>query len=78
MAHALWDDPANNTVSGVYAGSMTQTAESAVWTWDARPYPASPARSDVRADAVNWRFGHWPSGRLGAVSLGSLGSGLIS
>ena len=48
------------------------TAETAAWTWDARPYPAFPARSDVWTDADNWRLGHWLNGRLGAVSLGSL------
>jgi hypothetical protein len=71
-ALAWWDDPANNPASGVYAGRMIETAESAVWTWDARPYPAFPALSDVWADGENWRLGHWLSGRLGAVSLGAL------
>ena len=51
---------------------MITTAETAAWTWDARPYPAFPARSDVWTDADNWRLGHWLNGRLGSVSLGSL------
>ena len=51
---------------------MIATAETAAWTWDARPYPAFPARSDVWTDADNWRLGHWLNGRLGSVSLGSL------
>jgi len=71
-ALGYWAEPANNPVSGVYAGRMIATAETAAWTWDARPYPAFPARSDVWTDADNWRLGHWLNGRLGSVSLGSL------
>ena len=39
-----WAEPANNPMSGVYSGRMIATAETAAWTWDARPYPAFPAR----------------------------------
>jgi hypothetical protein len=67
-----WAEPANNPTSSVYSGRMITAAETAAWTWDARPYPAFPARSDVWTDADNWRLGHWLSGRLGSVSLGSL------
>ena len=67
-----WAEPANNPTSSVYSGRMITTAETAAWTWDARPYPAFPARSDVWTDADNWRLGHWLNGRLGSVSLGSL------
>ena len=55
-------------------GRMIATAETAAWTWDARPYPAFPARSDVWTDADNWRLGHWLNGRLGSVSLGEPGA----
>ena len=65
-------EPANNPTSSVYAGRMITTAETAAWTWDARPFPAFPARGDVWTDADNWRLGHWLNGRLGSVSLGSL------
>ena len=71
-ALGYWAEPANNPISGVYSGRMITTAETAAWTWDARPYPAFPARSDVWTDADNWRLGHWLNGRLGSVSLGSL------
>ncbi|MFO1208973.1 MAG: glycoside hydrolase/phage tail family protein [Amaricoccus sp.] len=71
-ALGYWAEPANNPASGVYSGRMIATAETAAWTWDARPYPAFPARSDVWTDADNWRLGHWLNGRLGSVSLGSL------
>jgi len=67
-----WAEPANNPTSSVYGGRMITTAETAAWTWDARPYPAFPARSDVWTDADNWRLGHWLNGRLGSVSLGAL------
>jgi hypothetical protein len=67
-----WAEPANNPMSGVYSGRMITTDETAAWTWDARPYPAFPARSDVWTDADNWRLGHWLNGRLGSVSLGAL------
>ena len=67
-----WAEPANNPISSVYSGRMITTAETAAWTWDARPFPAFPARSDVWTDADNWRLGHWLNGRLGSVSLGSL------
>ena len=71
-ALGYWAEPANNPMSGVYSGRMITTAETAAWTWDARPYPAFPARSDVWTDADNWRLGHWLNGRLGSVSLGAL------
>lgn len=41
----------------------------ALWAWDARPWPAFPARVDVWADAGNWRLGHWLNGRLGLALL---------
>ncbi|MCB1371269.1 MAG: glycoside hydrolase TIM-barrel-like domain-containing protein [Rhodobacteraceae bacterium] len=71
-ALGYWTEPSNNPISGVYSGRMIATAETAAWTWDARPYPAFPARSDVWTDADNWRLGHWLNGRLGSVSLGAL------
>ncbi len=52
----------NNPVSAVYGGPMVDAAD--VWCWDARPYPAFPAREDVWADAGGWRTGHWLNGRL--------------
>ncbi|KQS54014.1 hypothetical protein ASG17_13775 [Brevundimonas sp. Leaf363] len=60
LAH--WDSSANNPVSSVYGGTMMQAAD--VWCWDARPFPAFPARSDLWADAGAWRCGHWLNGRM--------------
>ncbi|MEG1452211.1 baseplate multidomain protein megatron [Brevundimonas sp.] len=52
----------NNPVSAVYGGPMVSGAD--VWCWDARPYPAFPARVDMWADAPSWRTGHWLNGRM--------------
>ena len=55
-------EAANNPVSPVYGGPMLEAADA--WCWDARPWPAFPAREDVWADAGGWRTGHWLNGRL--------------
>ena len=52
----------NNPVSYVYGERMMEGAEA--WCWDARPYPAFPARKDLWADAGAWRTGHWLNGRM--------------
>ncbi|HEY8577626.1 MAG TPA: glycoside hydrolase/phage tail family protein [Devosia sp.] len=62
----FWRDPANNPPG------MVDVSHIYHWTWDARPYPAFPAQTDVWADGVNHRRGHWLTGRLGAVSSGEL------
>jgi GTA TIM-barrel-like domain/Putative phage tail protein len=67
-----WGKAANNPVSSVYGQRMVRMPDSAAWTWDARPYPFFPERTDVWTDGPNWRLGHWLSGRLGAVSLAAL------
>jgi len=43
--------------------------QAAVWCWDARPWPAFPALSDVWSDGPNYQYGHWLNGR---VSIGDL------
>lgn len=70
--YLYWGVSANNPVSPVYGAPMVDVAECAAWTWDARPYPFFPAFTDVWTDGENWRFGHWLTGRLGAVSLAAL------
>ena len=67
-----WADAGRNPISTVYSGPMVDTSESAVWCWDARPYPAWPGRDDVWGDTANWEVGHWLNGRLGNASLGDL------
>jgi hypothetical protein len=54
---------ANNPISAIYGGPMLEAADA--WCWDARPYPAFPAKADVWADAGTWATGHWLNGRLG-------------
>ncbi|QTC91605.1 baseplate multidomain protein megatron [Brevundimonas goettingensis] len=54
--------PADNPVSPVYGGPMLDGADA--WCWDARPYPAFPARAEDWADAGAWRTGHWLNGRV--------------
>ncbi|WEK59486.1 MAG: glycoside hydrolase/phage tail family protein [Candidatus Brevundimonas phytovorans] len=58
-----FEDVQNNPVSSVYGGRMVERADA--WCWDARPFPAFPARGGVWADAGAWRAGHWLNGRMG-------------
>ncbi len=59
---AHFEGAENNPVSGVYDGPMLAGMDA--WCWDARPYPAFPARADLWADAGAWAAGHWLNGRL--------------
>ncbi|MEM1233685.1 MAG: glycoside hydrolase TIM-barrel-like domain-containing protein, partial [Pseudomonadota bacterium] len=59
----FWMDAANNPVSEEYNGPMVDMARAHVWAWDARPYPAFPARLDIWADGENHARGHWLTGR---------------
>ncbi len=40
----------------------------ALWTWDARPYPAFPSLLEVWRDGANHATGHWLTGRLGGLA----------
>ncbi|PYE86924.1 baseplate multidomain protein megatron [Phyllobacterium leguminum] len=66
-ALGYWSDPSKNPPSGVYAGRMVDTSSIFLWTWDARPGPSFPQDDEMWADASNWQFGHWLSGRLGSA-----------
>src|SRR5581483_6731866 len=70
------DDPdyvaGSNPVSAVYGGRMVEAPAIHVWTWDARPYPAFPYRTDVWADGENHETGHWLTGRLGGLGASDL------
>jgi len=61
---------ANNPVSSVYGGSMIGMV--AVWTWDARPYPAWPSRTDAWGDGALWPLGHWLNGKIDIADLAAL------
>jgi hypothetical protein len=67
-----------NPTSPVYGGRMIDISAIHLWTWDARPYPAFPAASDVWADAANWQTGHWLTGRLGGAPLDALVAKLLA
>ena len=71
---AYWADDANNPVSDVYAGRML--ARTTLWTWDARPYPAFPLRTDVWSDGPNHLTGHWLTGRLGGMASDELAAAI--
>lgn len=60
---------ANNPVSALYGDRMIGLI--AVWTWDARPYPAWPALTDVWGDTALWPYGHWLNGKVGLAGLGA-------
>ena len=49
-----------------------------LWTWDARPYPAFPAATDVWSDGPNWETGHWLTGRLGGAPLDALVGAILA
>ena len=68
----------NNPQSSVYSGRMVDLSRVFIYTWDARPYPMFPnggvADATISgqvvltgtipwADADNWKFGHWITGR---------------
>ncbi|MCF4166467.1 glycoside hydrolase/phage tail family protein [Zavarzinia compransoris] len=69
-------DAATNPVSAVYGGRMV--GEIAVWTWDARPFPAWPARSDLWGDCDLWTVGHWLNGKVAGGDLAGLVRGLCA
>lgn len=50
-------------------GTLIETDDVFVWTWDARPYPAFPDRLSIWSDGANWHTGHWLNGRLGNATL---------
>ncbi len=43
-----------------------------VWTWDARPFPFFPLKTDVWADCSNWQFGHWLNGKVMSCQVSDL------
>jgi hypothetical protein len=69
---SFWRTPANNPVSGVYGAPMLDGANTALWCWDARPFPYFPALANVWGDSADYARGHWLNGRLGTVALPDL------
>ncbi len=69
---------AHNPISSVYGTSMLRHDRTTWWAWDARPFPAFPARTDVWSDGANYARGHWLNGRLGAVDIAELIAGIAN
>jgi hypothetical protein len=67
-----------NPISPVYGGRMVEPNAVHLWTWDARPYPAFPAATDVWSDGANWETGHWLTGRLGSAPMQGLISAILT
>ena len=57
---------------------MVDTSHISIWCWDARPYPAFPARSDVWGDSANYARGHWLNGRIGSLDLATVIAAVVS
>ncbi len=67
-----WSEPGRNPVSSLDGRPMLDLPYCHAWTWDARPFPEFPARTDVWSDGGNWRRGHWLTGRAGQSALAEL------
>ncbi|VDS08969.1 hypothetical protein PARHAE_02156 [Paracoccus haematequi] len=68
---SYWSKPANNPPREG-GGRMVVLDRAHVWCWDARPYPAFPARTDLWSDGPAWERGHWLNGRAGSVMLAAV------
>ena len=69
---------AQNPTSSIYSATMVDTSRTSIWCWDARPYPAFPARSDVWGDWANYARGHWLNGRIGSLDLATVIAAVVS
>lgn len=65
----FWNDPAENPVSPIYGDRMIDMDRAHAWAWDARPFPAFPARDDLWGDSASYPKGHWLNGRATNQSL---------
>ncbi|MEX0860463.1 MAG: glycoside hydrolase/phage tail family protein, partial [Cucumibacter sp.] len=76
--HQFWAEAANNPQSGEYFGPMVDAGRLYLWAWDARPFPAFPARADEWSDASAHATGHWLNGRLGALTADELAAAVLA
>lgn len=70
--HRHFADPVMNPFSDEYGGRMVDMTRAHVWAWDARPFPAFPARNDIWGDSANYTHGHWLNGRASLRTLESV------
>jgi hypothetical protein len=68
----------SNPTSEVYDAPMLDLAHIHAYCWDARPNPSFPANTDVWGDGINWRLGHWLTGRLASAPLGATISAILA
>ena len=67
LAHqALYSYWTANNATSAGGVAMIATDLMFAWSWDARPLPEFPLRTDIWADGANWRYGHWLNGKLPA------------
>lgn len=43
-----------------------------LWTWDARPYPEYPLKTNRWSDGDLWQYGHWVNGKIGQFSISDM------
>lgn len=67
-----------NPVSGIYGGRMVDHERIYLWAWDARAFPAFPARRDLWSDADNWHRGHWLNGRIASPEVGDVINAILA
>ncbi len=60
--HEYWFEDGKNETSDAGVPMIDQTF-CLIWSWDARPFPTFPNRSDIWGDATNWRAGNWLGGK---------------
>ena len=58
-----------NPISTLTGKPMVDLARIHIYCWDARPFPAFPANTDLWGDGANWHLGHWLNGRLASAPL---------
>lgn len=68
---SYWSDPANNPIGSMGVRAI-KTSGTHVWTWDARPWPDYPQRSEVWSDGPKHPLGHWITGRVGGSELSAI------
>ena len=66
---SYWAMPENNPISPAYDAPMVDMDHAHAWAWDARPFPAFPARQDLWGDSASYSRGHWLNGRATSQAL---------
>lgn len=69
--------PGANPVSALTGQPMVALNHVHVYAWDARPFPAFPANTELWGDGGNWHLGHWLNGRLASAPLSETVSAIL-